>query len=259
MIQEKLRLELEQLILADGLQVGQTFRLMKSGIQSPKEIVSRGAGGNTGVVGTNKAIIRSILEDRIPNSSYISRYAFRVINRLRENAADPTPELNLYLDQLQTKLDERARSSEAAIQDAATAVESTQYLSKRLDELKNLDGVYVYSFPTYLKHGTDENSELKWMKLGRTKNAVWQRIVDQNRQTSMPEDPVLLRIYYSEKMSTEEIEGKFHVTLDAFGHVRSAATSTKAGREWFATTLEALDAVANLLNLNTEQMDLVKD
>lgn len=254
MINEKLKHELEQLILADGLQVGQTFRLMKSGIDSPKEIVSHGVGANTGVVGTNKVIIKSILENHIPNSSYISRYAYRAINRLRENTPESSPELEIYLDQLQTKLDQRAKSSEAAIQDAVIAVESTQFLSKRLDELKNQSGVYVYSFPTYLKHGTDGNAELKLLKIGRTENDVWQRLISQNRQTSMPEDPVLLRIYYSDSLSTEEIEANFHMTLDAFGHSRSAATSTKAGREWFATTLEALDAVASLMNLKIEQI-----
>ena len=95
-----------------------------------------------------------------------------------------------------------------------------------------------------------------WLKIGSTRNSVWQRIVEQNRQTSMPEDPKLLRIYHKPEMNIEEIEKNFHATLEAVGHERSAARRTKAGTEWFATTLEAIDAIAKLMSLEIERYEI---
>jgi hypothetical protein len=117
----------------------------------------------------------------------------------------------------------------------------------------------VYSFPTYLHFGTIEDQEVFWLKIGSTKNSVWQRIVEQNRQTSMPEDPKLLRIYHKDPMNIDAVEQKFHTTLDRVGHERSAARRTKAGKEWFASTLDAVDAIAELLELEIERYEFGDD
>jgi hypothetical protein len=93
------------------------------------------------------------------------------------------------------------------------------------------------------------------VKICSTKNSVWQRIVEQNRQTSMPEDPKLLRIYHKAEMNIDELEKKFHSTLERVGHERSAARRTKAGTEWFATTLDAIDAIAELMDLQIEKYE----
>jgi hypothetical protein len=71
----------------------------------------------------------------------------------------------------------------------------------------------------------------------------------------MPEDPKLLRIYHKEDMNIDEIEKKFHSTLERVGHERSAARRTKAGTEWFATTLDAIDAIAELMDLQVEKYE----
>ena len=126
-------------------------------------------------------------------------------------------------------------------------------LAKKASTIQN--GIYVYSFPTYLHFGTVEDHDVYWLKIGSTKNSVWQRIVEQNRQTSMPEDPKLLRIYHKEGMDIDEVEKKFHHTLDRVGHERSAARRTKAGTEWFATTLDAIDALAELIDLDIEKYE----
>ena len=51
------------------------------------------------------------------------------------------------------------------------------------------------------------------------------------------------------------VEKKFHYTLERVGHERSAARRTKAGTEWFATTLEAIDALADLMELKIERYE----
>jgi hypothetical protein len=242
--------ELEKMLFDDELQVGQTFRYLNQGISSPKELVTLGVGANTGVVGTNKAIIRSILENQVPNSSYIARYTFRVVNRLRQNSPDLSPETNLYLDELQAKLDNHARSKEGAARDLEAMNRGSDNLARQANTLTN--AVYVYTFPTYLHFGTIEDSDFTWFKIGTTSSGVWERIVSQVRQTSMPEDPILIRVYHSEKISPQEIERTFHSTLEVFRHERSSASRSRAGREWFATNIEALDKIAELLGLTVE-------
>ena len=245
-----LREELEELISADEKLIGQTFRLLKQGITNPKEIVALGAAGNVGVVSNNKAIIQTILENQIPNSSHISRFSYRAVNRLLSNNPDLSNELRNYLESLRTGLIDRANSAEAAKADVDAVLANSEVLAKRADQIAN--AVYVYSFPTYLHYGTIEDPDVRWLKIGSTTNAVWRRILDQNRQTSMPEDPVLLRIYHSDNMDAADVERKFHDALTRIGHERSAATRTRAGKEWFATTEDAIDVFAEFLDLTIE-------
>lgn len=245
-----LKHELEEFIAADELQVGRTFRAMKQGVTSNKELVEMGLGGNSGVVGINKQIIRAILNGEIPNSGNISRYAFRVVNRLKTCTPERSAELNNYLEQLLFSLSNRSQSTEGAAHDVEQILESSEKLARKASEINN--AVYVYSFPTYLHYGTIEDPDYKWFKIGSTRNAVWQRIVDQSRQTSMPEDPVLIRIYHSETKPIAEIEARFHKTLERVGHERSSASRTRSGKEWFATTEDALDAIAELMELTIE-------
>ncbi len=248
MLSETARRELESLVALDEMQIGQMYRLMQEGVTSLKDFVARGAAGGVGVASTNRMIIRAILDAEIPNSSSISKYAYRAINRIRSNSDGLSVELNDYLDELQAQLDMRYRSTEAVARDVEKLVESSDKLADRVQDIKN--AVYVYSFPTYLHYGTIEDPEYKWFKIGSTENAVWQRVVDQSRQTSMPEDPVLVRVYASDALTSMEIEKKFHRTLERVGHERSSASRTRAGKEWFATTEEALDALAELMNLS---------
>ena len=242
--------DIKSLLIADEKQVGQTFRLMESGVNLTKDLVNAGVGGNAGVVNTNKQIIRSITDGSVPKSSIIATYTYRVINRLRTQGISISKSTEEYLEGLYADLKLHAGTREAVVHDTEALVAGSEELAKRASTLEN--AVYVYSFPTYLHFGTIEDPEVKWLKIGSTRNAVWQRIVDQNRQTSMPEDPVLIRIYHAENMNVAEVESKFHKTLEKVGHERSAATKTKAGKEWFATTEDALDALAELMNLQIE-------
>ena len=64
---------------------------------------------------------------------------------------------------------------------------------------------------------------------------------------------------YPETFGMCTIENNFHSTLAAVGHERSAARRTKAGTEWFATTLEAVDALAKLMGLEIEKYESSED
>lgn len=86
------------------------------------------------------------------------------------------------------------------------------------------------------------------MKVGRSDRDVVQRMRDQARTTALPEEPVLLRIYPTDETAdTTQIENRIHKTLRAFDHGR--AVERMAGRAWFLTTTQALDAVADLMGL----------
>lgn len=250
MLSYELATELDLLLSNDEMQIGETHRLMKAGIVSAKDLVANKAAANTGAVSNNKAIITSILNGTVPKGASIAKKTSRVVKRLLSSGFTISEQTEAYLKNLHADLERRSEAIEAVEHDQANLVKQSEILSEQASQLKN--AIYVYSFPTYLHFGTIEDPELRWLKLGSTKNAVWQRILDQNRQTSMPEDPVLLRIYHSEGMDVSEIERKFHTTLEKVGHERSSATRTRSGTEWFATTEEALDALADLMGLQIE-------
>lgn len=244
--------ELKQLLREDSKMLGAVYREFESGNTKPKDLVEVGVAANTGSAYNNLQIIKAILEEKIPNSASISLYAYRAINRLLLKPISSNS-LKEYLRNISFKLSEQANSEVAIKQDQNEIEKLDKVLSEKAENIKI--GIYVYSFPTYLRTGTLNDPEKYWLKIGSTNQGIWKRIVEQNRQTSMPEDPKLLRIYHSEKLSAEELEKKLHHVLDKIGHERSAATFTKSGKEWFATTLDALDALADLMNLTIERTD----
>ena len=242
--------EIRALLESDELQVGKTFRMMESGITKSTEIVAKGGGGNIGVVNINKQIIKAITEGLIPKSSYIALYSARTIARLMAASSEISPEVSNYLKSIRENLLIRANEQEALIHDKSELEKQSVKLS---DLAKNIEkAVYVYTFPTYYRAGLETDPELKWLKIGTTNKGVWKRVIEQSRQTSMPEDPILLRIYHKEGVDIEAVEKSFHNVLLKVRHEQSAASNTKAGKEWFATTEDALDAIASLMNLEIE-------
>jgi hypothetical protein len=99
-----------------------------------------------------------------------------------------------------------------------------------------------------------------WLKIGQTGRVVEKRVLDQLRSTAMPEDPVILRVYTDPKgealgseVDYAALEKKFHKLLMSAGHSKTSARS--GGTEWFATTLEFLDEIAETLELDIETRD----
>jgi hypothetical protein len=243
--------ELKQYIREDSKMLGSIFKEYEAGKTSPKELVFAGVAANTGSAWNNIQIIRAILEQKIPTSASISLFAYRAIKRILQRSKMDI-EIKNYLNNISELLFEQANSETAIKLDQLHIEQTDKVLSLKAEEIKV--GIYVYSFPTYLRVGTVDDPEKFWLKIGSTQNGIWKRIVEQNRQTSMPEDPKLLRIYHSTVFTAEQIEKKFHNVLVKIGHERSSAINTKAGKEWFATNVDALDALAELMNLDIEKV-----
>jgi hypothetical protein len=246
-------IEVKALLAKDDLLLGEIFNAMQAGTSSALDLVEKTSAANRGVVYNYQKMLLAILEGKMPNSASVSRSAARSISRLIKDNPLISPATIDYLNSTRAELIENTESETAVLHDQASIEAQSEALVKVASTIKN--GIYVYSFPTYLHFGTVEDQEVFWLKIGSTKNSVWQRIVEQNRQTSMPEDPKLLRIYHKDQMDIDSIEQKFHTTLDRVGHERSAARRTKAGKEWFASTLDAIDAIAELLDLEIERYE----
>ena len=249
--------EVKAMLAKDELLLGSIFNAMEAGLTNTVDIAKKSGASNRGVVYNYQKMLLAILEGTMPNSASISRNAARSISRLIKETASISPATLEYLNITRASLIENTESETAVLHDQASLEAQSAALVKVASTIQN--GIYVYSFPTYLHFGTVEDQEVFWLKIGSTKNSVWQRIVEQNRQTSMPEDPKLLRIYHKDQMDIDTIEQKFHTTLDRVGHERSAARRTKAGKEWFASTLDAIDAIAELLDLEIEKYESSDD
>jgi len=240
--------EIKELFRNDTTQVGVTFKLIEEGFQKASDLVDRGGGKNPGVISHHKAIINSILNGSHPiNSSNVSTYARRAIDRFLESSPDISQETKQVLLQRRLELLEIINDKSAIQNDTKELVIESEKLEDKLKRLSN--AIYVYTFPTYYRAGVDGDLDIKWLKIGKTTTNVWQRIIDQNRQTSMPEDPIIIRIYHAEGIDLDETERKMQETLKRVKHEQSSARYTKSGKEWFATTEDSIDAIAELLNL----------
>jgi hypothetical protein len=241
--------EIRNLLNIDDKLLGVIYRLQEQGITNATELALKAGAANRGVVYNNLNILKAILDRKLPSGASISLHSVRAIDRLM-NQTEVSDGLKIYFEDLKRTLRENSEKLSAVNHDKEILKKSTNELSAKASKFAN--AIYVYSFPTYLHFGTIEDPDLVWLKIGSTRNSVWHRIVEQNRQTSMPEDPVLLRIYHRDDVDVSEYERKLHETLEKVGHERSAATRSKAGKEWFATTLDALDALAQLMSLKIE-------
>jgi hypothetical protein len=124
--------------------------------------------------------------------------------------------------------------------DGSLLDEATQATSEA--EAANVPGVYVYSFPTVL---ADEQDGLVRLKVGRAGSGATDRVFgQQSAVTGWPEPPLLLRVYWHDVVTPAEMEIRLHDALDAVGHNR--VDGRRVGREWFWTSLDAIDALARL-------------
>ena len=240
--------EINELLRNDDSLLGSIFKAQEAGITEPKELVAEGLGANTGVVSKYRTVIAVITSGSLPKTTDLAKRGYRAIDRLRKTTNAISVETSIYLENLFRGLYDLSQDEKIAAAETGKLIKSSDSLAKNASEIKN--AIYVYSFPTYLHFGVIGNDELTWFKVGSTQGVVWKRIVEQNRQTSMPEDPVLLRVYFNESLDMLAVEKRLHRSLETQRHTRSSATQTKAGKEWFAAALEALDDLADLLQLS---------
>jgi len=121
----------------------------------------------------------------------------------------------------------------------------------RIAEKLGVTGIYVYTLPHYHNHpmqpsDLDPTHDRTLMKVGKSDSDVIKRFRDQVRNTALPEDPRLLRIYVGVE-GKGDVEGRFHRLLAAADHRRNRGKA--AGSEWFLTSLTFLDALAQDMGL----------
>jgi len=119
--------------------------------------------------------------------------------------------------------------------------------ASRWIEEEKVPGVYVYTYPQYLIAELISDDERTLFKVGASR-ATSRRLEDQRRQTEVPEDIKVIRVYPSDFCF--EDEAHFHEILKKAGHHHK---TTRAGTEWFRTSLPMLDAIANALELEADQ------
>jgi len=219
--------------------LGEVFRLREEGVFTNADIVARGAAANDGAAGNLRATIRSILEDFVPRSPAVAAQSGRSVGGLLRDNPGLGMEARSFFSQLRTRLDDVAHNDEAVHEEDAQIATSSEVLERSIEDQS---GVYVYTLPTYYRTPKKNDPDRFLFKIGKTDRFVGERIREQQRLTGLPEDPWLLRVYRSDEHSPAEMERVFHDLLEAAGH--AGATGRYAGREWFATNLEFLDAIA---------------
>jgi hypothetical protein len=224
---------------------GDVFRATQKGIYAAKEILNIGVGANAGAVRNELVVIRALLDRVLPTSApALALSAARAIGGLLRANPDFSDGTIRYLSGLRVDLEHIPKDEEQTARENLEFERESDILEEKLEQL---DGIYVYTFPTYYVTPVKQDPERFWFKVGKTERAAGQRIEEQLRKTAMPEDPRIMRVYRKPDMNIAELEKQFHDTLLAAGHSRTEAR--RGGREWFATTLELLDQVANLLKL----------
>ena len=231
--------EIRDALRKNQRQLGEVFRLREQGLFTNREIVAAGAAAGDGAAGNLRACIRAIVEDYVPGGPSVAVQAGRAIGGLLRDNPGLSSAAKSYLSDLREELDSVSRSDEAVELEDAQIAQSVGDLERAVE---NQSGVYVYTFPTYFRNPKKSDPDRFLYKIGKTDRFVSERIREQQRQTGLPEDPWTLRVYRSAEHTPAEIERIFHELLVAAGHSR--ATGQYAGREWFATNLEFLDAVA---------------
>jgi hypothetical protein len=249
--------ELNQALQASTGVLGKVARAMAEGITSPTELASIGAGANSGHSGNLARVVRYVQEGIPPSAPSRAASTGRSIGGLLRDNPGMSSEAITYLQALREQVDNIEKDDDARAGEATQLNKASEELTQTVEKL---GGVYVYTFPTYLMVPAKVDPERFWLKIGQTGRVVEKRVSDQLRSTAMPEDPVILRVYTDPKgeaMGSEvdysALEKKFHKLLMSAGHSKTSARS--GGTEWFATTLEFLDEIAETLELDIETRD----
>jgi len=135
------------------------------------------------------------------------------------------------------------------------------------EKLRDRTGVYVFTYPHYLRHPTHPSTESEKMpdrtllKVGFADKGVLDRVNQETSGAGVPEHRRVLRAYLTaqdESQSSRNYERQFHELLDTAGHAGPKRGSTeyqRGGKEWFYTNVEFLDQVARILDLEIVEIN----
>lgn len=249
-IREDVVSELKRVLEANSGQIGKVYQLALEGKTTTTEIVDAGAAANTSAASNIKIIIDTILTADIPNSPSRCAQVGRAIGGILKTSPNMGTNTRIHLEGLRSALDNRSENPDEISKENTEMNSASDKLERSVEEL---DGVYVYTYPTYFRTVQKADPERYLYKVGKTTRANGLRIKEQQRGTNVPEDPWTLRIYRSDTLAPEEIEALFHKVLVAAGHVRSSGRYS--GAEWFYTNLDFLDSIAQLLKVEIHKIE----
>ena len=164
-----------------------------------------------------------------------------------------TSEVKVHLKEVLLELQDRASSKIFKEEEAEVRRLGSEEMIQLVEQR---GGVYAYSLPHYLNFPCKEDPERYWYKVGYTTGNFENRIIGSHRKTGLPEDPVVRRTYFSPSIDPRTMENKFHKMLKASGLQTDARYG---GEEWFATTEEQLDAIAELLGFEVKRPEEVDE
>lgn len=236
-----LRLELEEALDRAGGRLSEVFDRYRAGMTTPAALAAAGATPSEAIAADLMLRIRTILGESWFGPPARARSVAGTVRALMR-----TPGLSNQAQQYLVGL--RARmlhvaESEAAQQQEQSMLDTNSAALER--ELRTDKGVFVYTYPHYWRYPYLVEQNRRLLRLGSTADAAWQRVIDQARAAGAPEDPVLLRVYATADPAAADLA--FHRLLESADH--GAVLNSSDGREWFATTLEFLDEIADVLGI----------
>lgn len=234
--------EIVDFIRNDQSRLGEVFLARERGL-TREQIATELGVATSGFVSNYTRTIRSLVDGELPAAPTLASGTARTFRRFLKDG-DWSPAAHKYLERNMEELERRASDEAARTVEAEQAKAQTERA-----ESENAPGVYVYALPHYLRYPYDKSGRTL-MKVGRSDSDVIQRFRNQTRTTALPEEPILLRIYRTERQTSADAEERFHRLLEAADHHRSVAKT--AGREWFVTSTRFLDEVAKTLSLPIE-------
>lgn len=238
--------ELRAALKIDPTRLGDVYRGRLEG-KSAEEIAEGLGVSTSGFVSNNKRHIQVIEAGDYPSGATIIGQCLSVVRGFLDRHA---VELST---EAQALLRGRIRDLEALYGDVSKAVFEDEQVRERakISEAEHTVGIYVYTLPHYYRHPikpaeSDDSSDKTYMKIGMSDSDVMTRFRSQKRDTVLPEDPWLLRIYSCES-DTRGVEREIHDFLRSADHLQVRGRAS--GTEWFCTSLTFLDHLAAKLKL----------
>jgi len=251
----------EQLILLDqalweetGL-VGKVARGLNEGYTLAQ--VAQALGKREKELEYFERIVRIIRGDVSPRSVGIKtkQRVLIIVERMQANST--SVELSKMLATIVSDLEKYGSGRSDKNANRRSLFDSPQEDSKEVAEVaevsipaqvSKIDGksaVYVYSYPRYLETISSMDDKTLY-KIGASERAI-SRIPRQRRQTEVPEDLILLRVFYHDDPFALEV--KFHDILKA---ANLHHKTTQGGVEWFNCSISTIDTIAKALGVDGE-------
>lgn len=246
--------EVAQALNVDPTRLGQVWRRAD---KKPPEIARELGNATTSFVYNYRRTIAALVDGELPSMPTPAKLVASALRGFAKRHQDGLSEHTIArLEGLAEQCDRVANDPLAIAREDSVDQKQTEEVEKR-----DTPGIYVYTYPHYLRHpvlpgleheGTGAGRQPRtYFKVGRSGRGVKERIANQMRGTAVPERPSLLRIYTIDPES--ELKGKekrLHQHLRSADHGRER--SQDHGTEWFLTHLEFLDDTADLLGLSTD-------